>query len=197
MKWIGLTGGIATGKSTVTKLLREAGYVVVDADELAKLCLQPDRPGLKQVVQYFGESFLNPDGSLDRKKLGARVFSNQNEKEVLEKIVHPFVQNEVVKAKTAAATKGDKVAFYDVPLLFEKNLENQFDSIILVAATEQTQLTRMKARDGFDLSQARLRLQNQVAMADKRKKADFILQNDGDLISLKTQLAAVLKRVTA
>lgn len=195
MKWIGLTGGIATGKSTVTKILRKKGYLVVDADEIAKQALQPGHPELKQVIQVFGQEYLQPDGSLDRKGLGEKIFLNPVEKEKLEKIVHPFVQAEVAHQRKEAEKRGVAIAFYDVPLLFEKKLEPQFDSILLIAADESLQIERLQSRNGFTLEESKLRIQNQLPMSEKRKRSDYIIENNSDLAHLEKQVDAFLKSI--
>jgi len=197
MKWIGLTGGIATGKSTATEMLRRRGYLVVDADEIAKQALQQGRPELKQVIQIFGQEYLKPDGSLDRKKLAERVFSNLTEKEKLEKIVHPFVQVEVARQKKEAKEKGTAIVFYDVPLLFEKKLESQFDLILLIAADESIQIERLKKRDGLTFEESKLRLKNQLPMSEKRKKSNYIIENNSDLSNLEKQVDIFLKSVAS
>jgi len=195
MKWIGLTGGIATGKSTVTKLLREKGYLVVDADEISKQVLGKGSPEYETVIQHFGKQYLLPDGSLDRKKIGDRIFSNVEDKKFLESIVHPKVQQQVSEIKKQAQQNGKQIAFYDVPLLFEKKMNDQFDQIILVSADEETQLSRMQKRDGFILDQAKVRLKNQLPMHLKKTQATYVIDNNSNFEDLKKQLDQVLKSI--
>lgn len=197
MKWIGLTGGIATGKSTVTKQLREMGYLVVDADEISKQVLVKESPEFKTVLKHFGKEYLLPDGSLDRKKIGDRIFSNSEDKKFLEGIVHPKVQEKVSEIKRQAQQSGKKIAFYDVPLLFEKKMNDQFDQIILVSADENTQLSRLQKRDGFILEQARIRLKNQLPMQQKKMSATYVIENNSSFEDLKKQLDQILKSILA
>ena len=123
MKWIGLTGGIGTGKSTVGQLLRSLGLTVIDADEIARFVVQPGEPGLQALARVFGPAILNPDGTLHRAALGKRVFQNETERNQVERILHPLIRLETEKRKKACEERGEKIAIYDVPLLFEKNME--------------------------------------------------------------------------
>lgn len=199
MKWIGLTGGIATGKSTVAKMLREQGYSVIDADELAKKAVSKYSPGLRSVVEKFGESVLSVDGDLDRKKLGQIVFADKNKLSQLEMLIHPFVQAEVEKQKTILTEQGYSLAFYDVPLLFEKNMFTQFDAIVLVSSSNELQKQRMQSRDRLTAEEINKRLSSQININEKEKialndksKNIFIIHNNGDLAQLRSELKKTL-----
>jgi dephospho-CoA kinase len=199
MKWFGLTGGIATGKSTVTKMLREQGYSVIDADELAKKAVSKHSPGLRSIVEKFGETVLTAEGELDRKKLGQIVFADKNKLLQLEDMVHPFVQAEVEKQKEMLILQGYTLAFYDVPLLFEKNMFSQFDGIVLVCSPEELQKQRMNSRDRLSVDEINKRLSAQMNIREKEKialndksKNIFIVRNDGDLDQLRQELKKTL-----
>lgn len=202
MKWFGLTGGIATGKSTVTKMLREQGYSVIDADELAKKAVSKHSPGLRSIVEKFGESVLTVDGELDRKKLGQIVFADKNKLLQLENMVHPFVQAEVIKQKEMLIGQGYTLAFYDVPLLFEKELFSDFDGIFLICSSEELQKQRMNSRDRLSSEEINKRLSAQMSIYEKEKIAKndkskniFIIRNDGDLEQLRQELKKTLSLI--
>src|SRR5687767_6249184 len=162
MKWIGLTGGIATGKSTVANILREMGLPVVDADGLARELTQKGNPVLMEIKNQFGESVIQQNGELDRRRLGQIVFSDSLKLAALEKILHPKIQDLKTKAKLHLENTGVPIAFYEVPLLFEKNLQADFDAIIVVLASPEVQRQRMQTRDGLSLEEIESRLRNQI-----------------------------------
>lgn len=195
MKWIGLTGGIASGKSTVSRILKSHGFPVVDADALARQVVEPGSSGLAQVVAQFGTGVLNPDGSLDRKKLGQAVFGNPQKLLQLESILHPLIQAETRRQRTECEQRGEKFAFYDVPLLFEKNLESQFDAVIVVRASESLQKLRMKQRDQLTETEISNRLSAQVPMAHKVAKATWVLDNEGSLADLEKATLDLIRKI--
>src|SRR5688572_21949397 len=141
MKWIGLTGGIGSGKSTVAKALRSKAFTVIDADEMARRAVEPKSQGLDEIVQAFGQKILKPDGSLDRKSLGMMVFSDPSQLEKLEKIIHPHIQA-LVKAERARLSGKGGLLFYDIPLLYEKSMESQFDSVVVVDCPLELRIQR-------------------------------------------------------
>jgi dephospho-CoA kinase len=192
MKWIGLTGGIGTGKSTVAKILRDMGLPVVDADQLARQSTAVGSPGLKRVAAEFGAGVLDSSGELDRSALGAIVFSDPKKREDLEGILHPIIQELRAKARRELEQAGCEMAFYDVPLLFEKNLEDEFDSTVLVYANPEEQVRRVVERDGLSLSDAEARLRAQLPIDEKVKRADFVIFNRGSLSDLKANVVAVV-----
>jgi dephospho-CoA kinase len=195
MKWIGLTGGIASGKSTVSKLLKAFGHPVVDADEIAKTMVQPGSAGLKAVASHFGAQVLETDGSLNRKKLGALVFANTVKLAELESILHPLIKAEAARQRGLLAAKNNPFAFYDVPLLFEKKMEAQFDLILLVSCQERLQRERMKARDGLTDSEISNRLSAQIPMSSKESKANYVIRNDSSLADLEIQVREFLREL--
>ncbi len=195
MKWVGLTGGIASGKSTVAKILSQAGVAVLDADEAAYFVSKKDSPGLAQIVQKFGPEILNSQGELDRKALAAQVFSDKKKLLELESILHPLIRVEIQKRKKDLQDSGTALAFYDVPLLFEKKMEKDFDEILLVTSTRDLQISRMQARNGLSLEEAEARLANQIPLVEKEKHATKIIRNNGSFSDLENATLKTLKEI--
>lgn len=193
MLWIGLTGGLGSGKSTVAKILRELGYTVVDADEMSRLAVGPDSAGLTKVLDQFGAELRRPDGTLDRKILAERVFGNASQLEKLESIVHPEVRRLSDERRRAAENRGETIAFYDVPLLFEKNMEKLFSKVVVVDCSPGTQIARAMARDGLTQAQALSRMQHQIPLAEKARRADVVVPNEGSLADLKSNVEELLR----
>ncbi|MCB9072933.1 MAG: dephospho-CoA kinase [Bdellovibrionaceae bacterium] len=195
MKWIGLTGGIACGKSEVTSRLKAKGWSVVDADALAHMALRPGQSSYQQIIQHFGPLILNLDKTIDRQKLAQVVFNNKDELAFLESVVHPWVQAKVREQRDIWEQAKHTMAFYDVPLLFEKNLQDQFDAVVVVACDESTQIARLKKRNGFSEEQARQRIAAQLPLEEKIKKANFVIENNGDLLTLDKNIDVVLTKL--
>lgn len=196
MKWIGLTGGMGSGKSAVTALLRARGFTVIDADVVARKVVEPGTPGLAQVVQAFGPGVLNAEGELDRKKLAAQVFGKPDELRRLEMILHPLIQQKVADRRQEAAARGEALVFYDVPLLFEKNLGAQFDAVVVVWSTEAQQIERSMKRDGASREDVERRLSAQIPLAEKKLKADVLIDNSGTFESLPVRVDTALKALS-
>lgn len=199
MKWYGLTGSIGTGKSTVSHFLRDLGVPVIDADQVSHQMTQTGTPQYQQIVDLFGPQILKPDGSIDRQKLGKQVFEDKLLLGKLESILHPAIQIEVSSQRKNLEKKGYKFAVYDVPLLFEKKLEKNFDGIISVLSNEKFQIERIKKRNP-QLSESEIltRMGHQIGTAYKRENSDFVLENEGSLedlkklvIELKAQLESI------
>lgn len=192
LRVFGLTGGIGSGKSTVASLLRERGVPVVDADALAREAVAPGSVGLESVVQAFGPGVLGPDGDLDRKRLGALVFSDPAARARLNAITHPMVQQLAQARFAELARQGVDWAAYDVPLLFEVGLDAWLRPVVVVAASETTQLARICARDALNEAEARARLAAQLPLSDKARRADYVLENNGTRAELAAQVDALL-----
>lgn len=193
MIWVGLTGGIASGKSTVAQILREWGYPVLDADQIARQALGPESDIYPKVVQHFGREILNPDASINRRELGRKVFQDLSAKEKLESIIHPYVREVAESSRIRLEQQGHKFGFYEIPLLFEKNLEVHFDCIVVVSSPEDIQKDRMKERDALTDSEIDDRLRNQIAISEKRERADFVIENNSSIADLKLQVQNCLK----
>jgi dephospho-CoA kinase len=195
MKWIGLTGGIASGKSRVAEILKNKGFKVVDADLIAREVVQAGTSGLKAVVDKFGVEVLLPDGGLDRKKLGRLVFGQPGKLKQLEDILHPLVKKETARQRQEHQEQGHDFVFYDVPLLFEKKMESEFDGILVVVASEALQRERMKNRDHLSEQDIENRLRSQVPLPEKIKKADWVIRNEGSLQDLEVEASNVLRKI--
>jgi len=198
---IGLTGGIASGKSTVSNILRQLGAYIIDADKLAREVVLPGEPGWKEVVEYFGHEILLPDKTINRKVLAEKIFSNSAAKKQLEEIIHPRIRAKVEAAMQQAALQGYDIVVLDVPLLLEVGWHDMADEVWVVFIDAETQLSRLMARDGLDRLQAIRRLNSQMALTEKRKFADIIINNNGSVDNTRQQLLAawhqVLKKVQA
>ncbi len=184
MKWIGLTGGIATGKSTVSRLIQSLDIPVIDADQISHQTTKIGAVGYDSVVSQFGMDILRPDLEIDRKKLGEVIFQNPHKKIELEKILHPLIHAEVQRLKIQAQKEGHRMCFYDVPLLFENSLQKQFDCVVLVWCDAQTQLFRLMQRNKLSEEEAFVRIQNQLPMTVKVYGSDYCLDNSGTEINL-------------
>jgi dephospho-CoA kinase len=191
---VGLTGGIGSGKSEVARMLAARGAVVVDADALAREAVAPGSDGLARVVAEFGTGVLAPDGSLDRPALGRIVFADADRLAALNAIVHPYVGRR--SAELIAAAPPDAVVVYDVPLLVENHLESAYDLVVVVDATEATQLARLTGARGMTEEDARARMAAQASRESRRAAADVVLANDGDLGALEEQVQRLWARLT-
>lgn len=194
MLWIGLTGGIASGKSTVAKLLAEQGYTVISADHLAHQAMSAGSSGAAKVLNRFGSSVFRPDGSVDRAKLGAVVFQDTTGQARLdlEAILHPEVRLQADREKERCKKAGQKLAFYEIPLLFEKKLESHFDKIVCVAVDPAVQLQRLMDRSQLDRAAAEARIKSQLPQASKVAGSDYVIWNNGTLEDLKNATNSVL-----
>jgi len=177
---IGLTGGIATGKSTVAKLLTERGAKLIDLDKIAREVVEPGQPALHAIAERFGQAVLQPDGSLDRKKLGAVVFSDLEERKALEAITHPAIRAVMKERMTRyKAEEPDRLVVVDVPLLFESKLESYFEQVMVVYVPRETQLRRLIERDALTPEEAEKRLAAQMDIEEKKRRADILIHNTG------------------
>jgi len=191
---VGLTGGIGSGKTEVSRRLADLGAIVVDADVIAREVVEPGTPGLDQVVARFGPDVLDREGRLDRDRLAALVFADPSARSRLNAIVHPLVRARTAELVVAAATADPHaVVVNDVPLLFETGLagSGQYDVIVVVAAEPETQLRRLVDQRGMAPADAEARIAAQAPLADKLAVADYVIRNDGDLAGLDAQVRQV------
>ena len=186
---VGLTGGIATGKSTVAGLFKRCGATVIDADALAREVVQPGKPAWREIVRIFGKAALNTNRTLNRQALGAIVFGHPTKLRYLENIIHPRVAREQARlTKQAARIDPHAIVIYDVPLLFEAGIDKRVDKTIVVTADRETQIARLKQRNGLSRAEAIRRIKTQMPLADKRRRADYLLNGTLPLPQLKQQV---------
>ncbi len=193
MEWIGLTGGIASGKSTAKKLIEGLGYPVIDADLVAHKLSEKGAEGYRQIVSHFGTEILTKDLAIDRKILGSLVFKNAELKLKLENILHPLIQADVQKLKIQYSEAGQTICFYDVPLLFEKNLKSRFDSVVLIWCNRDQQISRLILRNQLSVDEAELRVNAQLPMIEKVKRSHHCIDNSTDEANLSTQIKNLLQ----
>ncbi|MFT9493614.1 dephospho-CoA kinase [Anaerosolibacter sp.] len=195
MRVIGLTGGIASGKSTTTNILRKYGYPVIDADIIAREIVEVGEPALKEIVDYFGNEILNCDGSLNRRQLGKIVFSDQHKLKALNQITHKRINDRIKHTiETYAKSKAYDVVFLDAALLIEMNMRKLVDELWLVSVNPEIQLNRLMERDDINLEEAKNRINSQMTLKEKQKFADVIIDNSGSYSELEEQLKIELKR---
>ncbi|KAB2616229.1 hypothetical protein D8674_022817 [Pyrus ussuriensis x Pyrus communis] len=196
MRIVGLTGGIASGKSTVSNLFKERGIPVVDADLVARDVLKKGTGGWKNVVSAFGEDILQPDGEVDRPKLGQIVFSNPEKRQLLNRLLAPYISSGIFWEILKLWMKGCKVIVLDVPLLFEAKIDKWTKPIVVVWVDPETQLRRLMLRDRTSQEDAGNRINAQMSLDIKRARADIVVDNTGSLEDLRVQFRNVLLEVT-
>lgn len=174
---LGLTGSIATGKSTVAALFKQAGYPVVDADVIARQIVAPGQPALQEIADHFGQQMLNADGSLNRQALGQLVFADAQALGELNDIDRPYLHEAIAQALAAAKASGAKIVVGDIPLLYETHWDEAFDGVAVVTLPKPVQVARLMARDHLDEAAAQQRIAAQMPLADKMAKADFLIDN--------------------
>ncbi|ERM19189.1 dephospho-CoA kinase [Brevibacillus laterosporus] len=185
---LGLTGGIASGKSTVAAMLRERGVTVIDADLIAREVVEVGKPAYNGIVKNFGTSVLDETGALNRAVLGEMIFSDREKRMVLNEIVHPEVRKEMRLQATLAQERGERLVFMDIPLLYESKLTYMVDRVVVVYVPESVQFIRLMERDEFDEEQAKKRLRAQMNIEEKRKLANYVIDNQGSRSDTQKQV---------
>ncbi len=183
---VALTGGIASGKTTVANLLAEHGALLIDSDQLAREVVEPGTPGLAQVVTRFGEQVLTQAGSLDRQALGEIVFADAAARADLNAIIHPLVRRR--RAELIAQAAADQIVVSVIPLLVETGLVDQFDAVVVVDVPSQTQVARLVRRNDISPEQAQARLDAQASRAERLAAADWVVTNSGSRAELEAQV---------
>ncbi len=192
---VGLTGGIASGKSTVAAILRDLGAVVIDADQLAREVVEPGTPGLEGVVEAFGPDVLADDGSLDRPALGAVVFADPERRAVLEGILHPLIRARSAELESAAGP--DALVVHDIPLLVETDQQDRFDAVVVVDVPEDVQVRRMVTDRGWTEGDARARIAAQASREERREAATYLVENTGTHDDLRHRVTEVVAELRA
>ncbi len=195
MKLVGLTGGIASGKSTVAEILKRQGAAIINADVLAREVVEPGHQAWTEIVNTFGIAVLQPDRTLDRQKLRAIIFDDAAARKKIESIIHPQVRALAEQRIREHAAAGYAVIVYEVPLLFEGNLQEWLRPVILVACDVDTQRNRLQSRDNLSAAQAQKHIDAQMSLEAKRRLADYVIENNGSLEDLKRQVQAVLEKI--
>lgn len=192
---IGLTGGIASGKSTVSNMLKNLGIRVVDADQISREVVEVGKPAYQQILSVFGDEILHQDKTINREKLGAIIFGDHSKREQLNKIVHPAVRKEMLNGVEEEKAKNSKAVVLDIPLLFESKLTYMVDKTILVYVDEKTQLKRLMERNGYTEKEAKMRIESQLPLYTKKDLSDEIIDNNGTIEQTEKQLHEILKKL--
>lgn len=191
MKVIGLTGGIACGKSTASAYLKELGACIVDTDGISRETTKKGGRGYEAVLKHFGDGLLTESGEIDRKKLGGIVFSDEAKRRQLNELLHPIVIEESIDQMNKAREDGYAVCILDVPLLFESGMEKLCDETWLVYVSEEEQIRRILKRDGLDRAAAKARIDSQMPLEEKMKYADRAVDNSGTVEDMQRRLKAL------
>jgi dephospho-CoA kinase len=183
---VGLTGGVASGKTVVSQVLREEGAYIIDADQIAKELVQPHQPAWNEIVKVFGEEILQEDGTIHRKKLADKVFADLKQRELLNQILHPRIREEMDRRTKEIGQKDpEAIVVIDAPLLVERGEHHEIDKLIVVTSTQTQQIKRLKDRDGISPEEALRMLSSQMPLEKKVELADFVIQNEGSLEETK------------
>jgi len=194
----GLTGGIATGKSTVAAIFEKAGARLIDADRIAREAVRKDSPAYREIVAHFGAEVLQENGELDRKRLAAVIFGDPAEQRALERIVHPRVKEEIDRGIERVRQQApDALLIVDIPLLFEAGMQHGLDTVIVVYAPENLQIERLMARDGLTRPEAVARIRAQMPIESKRALATYLIDNSGSMESTRAETLEVYRQLTS
>ena len=197
MRVVGLTGGIASGKSTFAALLRARGVPVIDADQVSRAVVGRGSPTLAQIGEVFGPMALLPDGGFNRTWMAERIFDDPEARRRLEAITHPAIRDRMLEEVGRLEKDGHTLAFYDVPLLFEVKLEDALDSVVVVWTPQAVQVERLRARNDLTPAEAQARLSAQLPIDEKARRADVLVPNDGDIASLRARAGPLLRALRA
>jgi dephospho-CoA kinase len=191
-----LTSGIASGKSTVSRMFRELGAYVLDADVVARQVVEPEQPAWREIVAHFGREILLADGHLNRKHLGAIVFQQPDERQILERIIHPrVIENINYQEQRLHQTDRERIIIVDVPLLIEAAMHTDYSTVIVVYVSEATQLQRLMSREQLSEQAARQRIAAQMPLSEKLNYATHVISNDGTLAQTQQQVQAIYQEM--
>lgn len=196
---VGLTGGVASGKSVVSRILKEEGAYLIDADQIARELVQPRTSAWEELVKVFGKEILQKNGSIHRKQLAAKVFSDPTQRDLLNRTLHPRIKEEMGRRLKAIGQKDpEAIVVIDAPLLVETGNHREMDKVIVVISTEAQQIARLREREGMDQEEARRIMASQMATKEKVKVADFVIRNEGSIEETERRAREVfqeLKRI--
>ncbi|MFQ9706589.1 MAG: dephospho-CoA kinase [Limosilactobacillus pontis] len=190
---IGLTGGIASGKSTVSNLLRQAGLPIVDADQVARQVQRPGSVALDKLAAIFGQGVIAPDGNLNRQRLGQLVFADPTARHKLDRVMQPLIRDAIWQAVANFKRQGVANVVLDVPLLFEEGYDTDCDMVVVVWVSPITELCRLMARNGYSKAAAQARIAAQLPLSTKMARADVVINNDGSLEQTRRQVAQLVE----
>jgi len=196
MLTVGLTGGVASGKTAVSRVLREEGAYIIDADQIARELVQPRKPAWNEIIRAFGKEILREDGSIQRKKLADKIFTDPEQRKVLNQILHPRIEKEIDRrAREIGQKDPEAIVVIDAPLLVELGMHHKVDRLIVVTSTQSQQMERLKKRDGRSPEEASKLLFSQIPIEEKVKLADFVVRNEGSLEEMKKRAREVFKEL--
>ncbi len=196
-KVVGITGGIATGKSTVSKIIKNLGYEVIDADIISREVVEKGKPAYRELIAYFGDVILDEYGNIDRKELGNLIFNNEEKRKKLNSITHPYIMKAI--KESIYNKKEQKIVFVDIPLLIEeidklRDYDIRFDEIWLVYVDEENQIDRLMKRDRIDRTEALNKIRAQMPIEVKKKYATIVIDNRGDIKDLDEQVRRFIEK---
>lgn len=195
MRVYGLTGGIASGKSTVAKILRSKNIPVVDADIVAREIVAPNTTGLQKIVEHFGSEILCEDGTLNRQKLGDIIFQDPKKRKKLESITHPRIFGGIAKKLGEHRSKGTSLAFVEAALMVETGSYRLYEGLVVVGCDETQQLERLMARNHYTLQEAQSRIESQMPLSKKRSVADYYIDNSGTIEELQQKTVSLITQI--
>ncbi len=191
---IGLTGSIASGKSTVANMLKEYNLPIVDADVVARVVVEPGKPTLAKITEAFGQDVITEEGEMDRAKVGSIIFHDESKRKVLNDIIHPAIRSEMLRQRDEHIANGAKTVIMDIPLLFESKLQHYVEKILVVSVSEKTQLKRLMERNHLSEEEALARISSQLPLSEKEKGADAVINNNGSTDETRAQLETILRK---
>ncbi len=189
---VGVTGGVGSGKTTVSRMFEQEGAYVIDADQIARELVKPKRTAWREIVRAFGKEVLEKEGSIDRRRLAEIAFLNSEKRDVLNKILHPRIKREMEKrARDIGRKDPEAVVILDVPLLVETGYHREMDRVVVVTSTEKKQMERMKKRAGMSEEETRRIISSQMRIEEKVKVADFVIRNEGSLETTRREVREI------
>ena len=194
---IGLTGMSGAGKTTACSIFRESGWAVVDCDIVSREVVRRGKPALLEIAEHFGNEILLPDGTLDRRRLGNLIFSDESRRNELNTVIYPYISYEIIRSAAEYIKNGSRFVLIDAPTLFESGADGLCDKIVSVTAPIDMCITRIMKRDGLTYEQAENRLKSQHLEDFYRAKSDFCVRNDSDNVHLKQEIGTIIKDITA